>query len=187
MISRHKIKRLIIALAFYLFNDFLTHFPSFRVRHFYLRHVLRISIGKESAVHMGCFFSGRNIHIGHNSVINRNCYLDGRIEVVIGNNVSLSPEVYILSLTHNPQDEHFCTVGKPVIVCDYTWVGVRAMVLPGVTLSEGCVVGAGAVVTKDIDSYSIVVGVPARVIGKRNRNLSYALKYFPYFDTDMQR
>jgi maltose O-acetyltransferase len=68
---------------------------------------------------------------------------------------------------------------------DYAWIGVRAIVLPGVTLHEGCVVGAGSVVTKDFERYSIVAGVPAKKIGERNPDLQYDLEYRPLFNTDV--
>ena len=61
------------------------------------------------------------------------------------------------------------------------WIGYRAMILPGVTIGEGAVVGAGAVVTKDVESFSIVAGNPARRIGERNQDLNYRLKYDPRF------
>lgn len=182
-----KIRPFLSAATIYIYNDFVTHWPSFSIRHLYLTRVLRIGLGKNSSVHMGCFFAGKQVEIGHNSVINRDCYLDGRVGVEIGDNVSVSPEVYIVSLTHDPQHSEFKTIGNKVILRDYVWVGARAMVLPGVVLSEGCVVGAGAVVTKSFESYSIVAGVPARKIGERSRNLNYSLRYFTYFDTDIQQ
>ncbi len=180
-----RFKPFLSAFTFYIYNNFVTDFPSYTVRHWYLRHVLRITVGKNTAVHMGCFITGKQITIGCNSVINRNCYLDGRGGVEIGDNVSISAETYIVSLTHDPQDATFAAVGKKVSICDYAWVGVRALILPGVTLAEGCVVGAGAVVTKSLEPYSIAAGVPARKIGERNRSLDYSLSYFPYFNTDI--
>jgi acetyltransferase-like isoleucine patch superfamily enzyme len=134
---------------------------------------------------MGCFVTGCNISIGHHSVINRRCYLDGRIGIEIGNNVGISPEVYIISLTHDPDDKQFHTAGAKVVIEDRVWIGARAMLMPGVKLSEGCVVGAGSVVTKSFAPYSIVAGVPAKFIRERKRNDSYELNYFPLFDTDI--
>ena len=64
---------------------------------------------------------------------------------------------------------------------DYVWVATRATVLPGVTIGEGAVVAAGAVVTKDVEPYTIVGGVPARSIGVRNRALSYTQNFQPWF------
>jgi maltose O-acetyltransferase len=136
---------------------------------------------------MGCFFTGNNISIGENTVVNRNCYLDGRYGIEIGNNVSLSPEVYLLSLTHDLNDPHFSVVGKKTTIGDYVWIGARAMIMPGVCLNIGCVVGAGTIVTKSFDSNKIIVGIPGKVIGERKRNYSYSLKYFPYFNTDITR
>ena len=66
-------------------------------------------------------------------------------------------------------DPLFPEVLAPVTVCDYAWVGSRAMILPGVTVGEGAVVAAGAVVTRDVAPYSVVAGVPARPVGTRSR------------------
>jgi acetyltransferase-like isoleucine patch superfamily enzyme len=178
-------KNFIKAITYYIFSYIVSNIPSYAIRHWYISRILRIEIGSGSSIHMGCFFTGRHIQIGSNSVINRKCYLDGRVGIKIGDNVSISPEVYILSLTHDAQDSHFGTIGLPTVLEDYTWIGARAMIMPGVTLSKGCVVGAGAVVTKSFEPFSIVAGVPAKKIGERNRELSYKLSYFPYFDTDI--
>ncbi len=178
-------KIVLSALAFYGYNGFISHLPSYALRHWYLRRILRIAIGKDSSVHMGCFFTGRNITIGHDTVINRNTYLDGRGGLSIGSNVAISPGSYLLSLDHDPQSSAFATVAGRVTIEDYVWIGSRAMILPGIRLGAGSVVGASAVVTKDVPEYAIVAGVPAKVIGQRARNLSYSPRYKPYFNTDM--
>lgn len=134
---------------------------------------------------MGVFVTGNNIKIGKNTVVNRNVFIDGRFGVEIGANCSISPDVYILSLSHNPNDPEFTTLGGAVGLGDRVWVGARAIILPGVKLGDGCVVGAGAIVTKSFPPYSIIAGVPAKFIAKRNDELKYELQYFPYFDTDI--
>jgi acetyltransferase-like isoleucine patch superfamily enzyme len=174
------------ACLFYFYNAVVTHIPFYGVRHLYLRAAFSIPVGERSSIHMGCFITGRRTSIGSHTTINRRCYLDGRGGLRIGNNVSISPEVYLLSLTHDFQDPEFPSVPKEVVIEDYVWIGARAMLLPGVKLSQGCVVGAGAVVTKDVPPYTIVAGVPANKIGERSRNLDYETSYFPYFNTDIQ-
>jgi acetyltransferase-like isoleucine patch superfamily enzyme len=180
-----KLKILAWAAAFYCYNGFVSHIPFYGIRHWYLRRVLRIAIGPQSAIHMGCFFTGNNIHIGGDTVINRDTYLDGRGKLTIGSKVAISPNAYILTLDHDPQSGSFSAVPVSVVIEDYAWIGARAMVLPGVTIRKGAVIGAGAVVTKDVEEFSIVAGVPAKTIGKRTAALDYSPRYFPYFNTDI--
>jgi|GEM_PF-3754773 len=73
-------KTFFLAIKYYFYNSWLTNFPSYRVRTFYLRKFLRISIGEYTAIHMGCFFTGINISIGSNAVVACSCYFDGRLE-----------------------------------------------------------------------------------------------------------
>ena len=174
-------------LKYYIATYWVAHWPSFRLRHWYYRRIMGYSIGKDSSLHMGLFITGQNIEIGDNVVINRRVYLDGRIGIKIKNNVSISPEVYILSMEHDPNDPKFTTRGGMVTIDDNVWIGSRAMILPGIHIGEGAVVGACAVVTKDVDPYRIVAGVPARPIGSRSRQIDYRCVYFPWFDTDIQR
>ncbi|MFH1998101.1 MAG: acyltransferase [Planctomycetota bacterium] len=136
---------------------------------------------------MSTFVTGDFITVGDNVVINRSCYLDGRIGITIGNNISISPEVYIVSMEHDPDSPVFATRGKPVVIEDHVWIGARAMIMPGVTLGEGCVIAAGAVVTKDVNPYRIAGGIPAKELRDRSRKIEYKLEYFPWFDTDIQR
>lgn len=174
-----------VAVAFYLYNNVVSSVPIYSVRHAFLRYALKIHVGKWSAVHMGCFVTGRHIAVGEHSIVNRRCYLDGRVGLEIQNNVSIAPECALVSLDHDPRARDFATVPGPVRVCDYVWLGLRSIVLPGVTVGQGAVVGAGAVVARDVEPYSIVAGVPARKIGVRPRDLKYSLLYRPFFDTDV--
>jgi len=180
-----KINRLIIALLFYSYNNVFSKLPSYSVRHLFLIKVLGYTIGHDAAIHMGCFFTGKNITIGNNTIINRKCYLDGRGTLKIGNNVSIAPESYILTMTHDGQTSDFSPIRKTTQIDDYAWLGARVLILPGVHLGTGCIIGAGSVVTKDVPPYTVVAGSPAKNIGERNSNLSYELKYRPLFDTDI--
>jgi len=182
-----KFRRFLGGLVFYFANNFIANFPSFHIRHWFYRHILHYALGKDSSIHMGVFVTGRKIKIGDNVVINRRSYLDGRIGITIHNNVSISPEVFIVSMEHDPNDPMFSTRGGEVVIESHVWIGARAMLLPGIHIGEGAVIGAGAVVTKDVEPYQIVAGVPARVIGERSRPINYLCKYFTWFDSDIQR
>ena len=135
---------------------------------------------------MGCFIVGNLINIGKNSVINRGTYLDGRVRLTIGNNVNISNYCYIQTLTHDPHSSDFKCLLEPVTIENNVWIGAKAIVLTGVKIGEGAVIGAGAVVTKNIPPYTIAVGSPAKVIKKRARKLRYKTKFFPLFDSDVQ-
>ena len=93
--------------------------------------------------------------------------------IIIGKNVNIGSDVKIYTLQHDYNDECFRVVGGPVIIEDYSWISVRAIILPNVKIGEGAVVAAGAVVTKDVKPYTIVGGIPAKYIGERNRKLNY--------------
>ena len=185
-----KLKIFLRAFSFYLANGLIMNQWSYRIRHAFFRKALKMKIGKDTSIHMGCFISGgpggAAIEIGNNCVINRFTYLDGRYPLKIGNNVNISHYTIIQTLSHDPQSPHFSGVIGPVVIEDHVWIGARAMILPGVTIGEGAVIGSGSVVTKSIPPYSIAVGNPAKVIKERNRNLDYKTVYFPYFNTDIQ-
>jgi acetyltransferase-like isoleucine patch superfamily enzyme len=185
--KRHRFKIFCEALKYYIYNKYLTNFPSYGIRLGYLRNILHIPIGKDSSVLMGCFFAGNNIVIGSNTVIARNCYFDGRAGLInIGSNVSIAPEAYIITMSHLVNSPDFDCFVKPVFIEDYVWIGARVMILPGVTASEGCVLAAASVVTKNVEPYTVVAGSPAKKIGERSKELKYKLNYFPLLDSDIQ-
>jgi acetyltransferase-like isoleucine patch superfamily enzyme len=156
------------------------------IRHIFIRRILSIRMGSESSIAMGVFITGNRITIGSNTVINRGVYLDGRAALFIGNNVNISHQTLIQTLTHDSQSPYFIAVEKPVVINDHVWIGAQALICPGVTIGEGAIVGAGAVVTKNVDPYTIVAGNPARKIKMRTNQIEYRSRYFPFFDTDVQ-
>jgi maltose O-acetyltransferase len=131
---------------------------------------------------MGCrFLNGRKVFLGDRNVINFDCLLDGRRYAIrTGNDVSIGPEAAILTLGHDPQSSDFADSGGDVLIGDRAWVCYRAIILPGVCIGEGAVVGAGAVVSRDVEPYSIVAGSPARVVGRRTKDLSYRCEFAPW-------
>jgi maltose O-acetyltransferase len=114
---------------------------------------------------------GRGIIIGSNSGLGIGADLHGPL--TIGDNVMISPSVMIHTTNHAFKDASVLIGAqgydppRPVLIEDDVWIGARAIILPGVTIGRGSVVGAGAVVAKSIEPFSIVVGNPARVIGSR--------------------
>lgn len=86
-----------------------------------------------------------------------------------------------MSGSHDVQDPDFKYNGEQIIIDDYVWIGVNATILKGVHIREGAVVSAGAVVTKDVEPYTIVGGIPAKVIGKRIKDLRYQPLEGEYF------
>lgn len=156
--------------------------PSHYLRRFFYR-IAGIKIGNGSTIHMGArFYDPRNIEIGKDSIIGEEAVLDGRDKLIIGNHVDMASEVMIYNSEHNVQSSDFEAVTSPVIIEDYVFIGPRAIILPGVKIGKGAVIGAGAVVTKDVESFAIVGGVPAKVIGERkNKNLSYKLGRAAWF------
>jgi maltose O-acetyltransferase len=164
----------------YFYNGVITHVPFRSVRKLYLRAFLG-EVGRGTGVQMGCrFLHGRKISLGKRNVINFGCLFDGRKYAVhTGDDVSIGPEATILTLGHDPQSPDFADRGGKVNIGNRVWIGYRALVLPGVTIGEGAVVAAGAVVTRNVEPFTIVAGVPARKIGDRARNLDYHLGYEP--------
>lgn len=138
---------------------------------------LGVRIGPGSTILMTTeMHHAKGLSIGANTIINQHCYLDGRGGLRIGQNVNISSHVVLVAGSHEVQDgEKFMGVAKPIIIEDYVWLCTRVTILPGVTVGYGAVVAAGAVVTKSVEQYSIVAGVPARKIGERTKDLRYSL------------
>lgn len=153
--------------------------------HVFRLGVYRLSgmrIGRDTSFHWRArFFKPWKLSIGKNTIIGNDAMFDARNGITIGTNVSLSMGVWIWTMEHDPQDPYYGAKGGPVVIEDYAWISCRVVILPGVTIGKGAVVAAGAVVTKDVPEYSIVGGVPAKVIGERTRDLRYTLKFHKAF------
>jgi len=112
----------------------------------------------------------KNISIGVNCRINENVFIQG---ATIGDNVLIAPNCSLLSVSHIHSDRDIPIVFQgetdpnPPIIKDNVWLGRNVIVLPGVTIGEGAIVAAGAIVNKDVESFSIYGGVPAKLIKKR--------------------
>lgn len=119
------------------------------------------------------------IVLGNYVYVGPNTLLDGRGKLTIHDHVIISYEVAVLTSSHNHKSATMVPYDavellKPVTIEQSVWIGMRAIIMPGVTLGEGSVVGAGAVVTKSCQPGSILGGNPAQVIGERDMNQYYA-------------
>lgn len=115
-----------------------------------------------------CGYSiGRNVYIAEDLIISE--ALDDVNNLIIGDRVAIGPKVTLVTFS-NPNfskiREYVKTEKGKIVIKDDVWIGAGAVILPNITIGEGAVIGANAVVTKDVEPYTIVAGVPARVIRK---------------------
>lgn len=108
---------------------------------------------------------GKPVIVGERCFIQQCCTIYGRGGVEIGNDVFIGPKVNLISLNHvvNPE-KRSSTYGRRIVIEDKVWIGINSTILPGVRIGFGAIVGAGSVVTKDVEPLTIVAGNPARAI-----------------------
>ena len=139
------------------------------IRSFFFKKITKCK-SKNINIQCNCYFDN-NVQIGNNSGIGKNCTVYG--PCIIGNNVMMGPNCDIITRNHNfssidiPMIEQGFSETKKVIIGDDVWIGCRTIILPGVCIGKGSIIGAGSVVTKDVEPYSVVAGCPAKIIKKR--------------------
>jgi len=125
---------------------------------------------KNLNIQKGASFAQDTI-IGDNSGIGENCLVTSNVE--IGRNVMMGPDVKIYTINHNfkridiPMNEQGFQKSKKVIIEDDVWIGANVIILPGVKIGTGSILGAGAVISKNVEPYSIMAGNPARKVKSR--------------------
>ena len=108
---------------------------------------------------------GKNIEIGNDVFINACCHFQDHGGVFIGNGCQIGHNVVFATLNHGlPPETRRHTFPAPIVLGKNVWIGSNATVLQGVTIGDNAVVGAGAVVTKDVAANTVVGGVPAKFI-----------------------
>lgn len=131
------------------------------------------NVGKNLTIGKGVIIKNpRFLSLGDNVGINDYTWINAAGGIQIGNDVNMGPRVIIHSSNHKYSDPNILIRkqghdNKKVIIEDDVWIGAGVIILPGNTIGKGSVVAAGAVVTKDVDPYTVVAGVPARKIRVR--------------------
>lgn len=164
-------------LAYYAFLQYLptSPVPGYRLA-YWLRRAAVKSIfrrcGEGVIVKSRAYFGrGMNVEVGDRSQLGLGMRADS--EFKIGDDVIMGPDVVIMSWTHRfdsldlPINRQGAGEIRPVVVGNDVWLGTRSILTPGVRIGDHAIVGAGAVVTKDVPDYAIVAGVPARFIRDR--------------------
>jgi acetyltransferase-like isoleucine patch superfamily enzyme len=163
------------------------YIPSHHIRKFLYKNVYLVKMEKHAIIYYGAEIrSTYKLSIDKGSIIGDKSILDARNGIQIGKNVNFSSNVHIWTEQHDHRDPDFkCNSNSTfkVTINDRAWIGPNVTILHSVTIGEGAVVAAGAVVTKDVQPFTIVAGVPAKQIGLRNTSLKYNLdwKYTPFY------
>ena len=125
----------------------------------------------------------RNIYVGNNVVTNRDVMLDGRgAKLIIGDNVDIARETNVWTLEHDVNDDYHSSSGGDVIIQDYVWIASRATILPKIFIGKGAVIASCALVSKIIEPFSIVAGVPAKRLDEKEVSCFIKVFHRPYFE-----
>lgn len=152
-------------------SDSKISFGSKKVRAFCGKLMLR-KCGSNVNIEKGAHFS-TEVSLGDNSGIGINAQIAPY--VTIGNDVMMGPDCMIYTTNHGmdrldiPMWKQKSSKPEPVVIGNDVWIGSRVIILSGVHIGDGSVIGAGSIVTKDVEPYSIVAGNPARLIRKRKK------------------
>lgn len=162
-----KIRRLKWVLTWSLLARWLPYFIGRRWRLFLLR-----KFGMKAGRCVYLYPSTRvwapwNLELASNIAIDDDVNLYSVAQIKIGTKVAISREAFLCTASHDITKPNRPLVVAPITICDGVWICARAIILPGVTVGEGAVIAAGAVVTKDVPPWSVVGGNPARIIKMR--------------------
>lgn len=150
--------------------------PSHHLRRFVYK-CLGAEIGKNVVFHFRTEIRGiHKLKIGKGTIIGDNALLGAQWGLTIGENVNISSNVSIYSGEHDHRDPYFRITPqrtRPITIGNRVWIGSNAIILTGVNIGEGAVCCAGCVVTKDVEPYSVVAGIPAKKVNERPQDLRY--------------
>lgn len=148
-------------------NSFLYNFPSKRFRNYCLKR-MGMTFRGDARLYAGFHIRNpKGITLENGVSIGPKVLLDGRMGLTIKEGAVIGYGAIIWTLNHDYNDIHFRGKGAPVTIGKHAWVCSNSIVLPGITIGEGAVVASGAIVTHDVEPYTVVGGIPAKPIGKR--------------------
>ena len=162
-----KLRRLIWLIVWGLTASWMPYYVSNKWRVWLLAKFGMKHCGKVSVYPSAKVWAPWNVEMGSYVAIDDGVQLYSADRIKIGTKVAISREAFICTASHDITKPNRLLITAPIIICDGVWIGARAIILPGVTIGEGAVVAAGAVVTKDVDPWTVVGGNPAKFIKKR--------------------
>jgi len=169
------IKHKIINGIILMMNAWGNNIPSRHFRRFVYKR-MGAKIGNSFIFRKTEILEPQKLLIGNNVSVGWHCLLDARGGITIADNVNISSYVKIISAGHDINDPEFKGLTKPVIIDNNVWLATGCTILMGVHINEGSVIAAGAVVTRDVEPFAVVGGIPARKISKRNHQISYTVE-----------
>jgi acetyltransferase-like isoleucine patch superfamily enzyme len=176
--KRYALKNILGEARIFICNYIIAYFPSHWLRLWYYKNIMKYVIEDGASIHIGCKFAcTKHFYLGKNSTINQNCHLDNRGGIMIKENVSVASRCALITADHLMDSSIFEGRNREIILEDLTFMGYGATVLGGVILTKGSVLGACSLAIKNTEAYGIYVGVPAKKIRSRSRNLSYTTSY----------
>lgn len=142
----------------------------------FLRYPKKIRIGHDVVIKSGAHLCpcnpDANVSVGNRTTVGFYTMIYASSSIVIGDDCMVAPFVYIVDSDHGTERglpmNRQPNIAKPITIGSDVWIGAHAVILKGVTVGEGAIIASGAVVKDDVPAYSVVGGVPARVIGERS-------------------
>lgn len=123
-----------------------------------------------------CFFGGNKVSIGRGTFVSYGCFFDAVAPISIGDRCAIANEACFLTSTHaigGAEARAGQRLARPLRIGNGCWIGARAVFLPGVSVGDGCVIAAGAVVTHDCQPHGLYAGVPAKRIRDLNETAGF--------------
>jgi len=167
----NKVLRFVIASIRLVLRDVVLNvIPSSPVVPLFVRFLIYRAAGLKidtAKIYPRCFFGGTQVSIGRGTFISYGCFFDAVAPISIGERCAIANEACFLTSSHvvgGPDGRAGNRKAKPIRIGNGCWIGARAIFLPGISVGDACIIGAGAVVTHDCEPNGVYAGVPARRI-----------------------